>query len=113
MVLSPEDLVSCDRTDYGCNGGYLENAWNYLTKYGAVSESCFPYTAGTGIEAECATSCADKEPWKKYKCKHGSIVHPETVSQIKSELYKNGPLEGAFEVYEDFLSYKSGVYHYT
>jgi cathepsin B len=27
VVLSPEDLVSCDSTDYGCGGGYLENAW--------------------------------------------------------------------------------------
>lgn len=27
VVLSPEDLVSCDTTDYGCGGGYLENAW--------------------------------------------------------------------------------------
>jgi cathepsin B len=29
-VLSPEDLVSCDSSDYGCGGGYLENAWKYL-----------------------------------------------------------------------------------
>lgn len=28
------------------------------------------------------------------------------------ELYENGPLEASFEVYGDFLSYKSGVYQY-
>lgn len=28
--------------------------------------------------------------------------------QIQSEIYKNGPVEGAFTVYEDFLLYKSG-----
>lgn len=28
--------------------------------------------------------------------------------QIMQELYKNGPVEGAFTVFEDFLSYKSG-----
>jgi cathepsin B len=27
VVLSPEDMVSCDTTDYGCGGGYMENAW--------------------------------------------------------------------------------------
>lgn len=27
---------------------------------------------------------------------------------IKREIYNNGPVEGAFTVYEDFLSYKSG-----
>jgi len=27
VVLSPEDMVSCDSSDYGCGGGYMENAW--------------------------------------------------------------------------------------
>ena len=30
------------------------------------------------------------------------------------EIYTNGPVEGAFVVYEDFPTYKSGVYsHHT
>lgn len=28
--------------------------------------------------------------------------------EIQSEIYKNGPVEGAFSVYEDFLMYKTG-----
>lgn len=28
--------------------------------------------------------------------------------QIQNEIYKNGPVEGAFTVYEDFVMYKSG-----
>ena len=51
VVLSPEDLVSCDTGDYGCGGGYMEHAWEYLLNTGIVSDTCFPYTAGTGIEA--------------------------------------------------------------
>lgn len=27
---------------------------------------------------------------------------------IKQEIYENGPVEGAFSVYEDFVSYKAG-----
>ena len=27
VVLSPEDMVSCDSGDYCCGGGYMENAW--------------------------------------------------------------------------------------
>jgi len=30
-----------------------------------------------------------------------------------TEIFTNGPVEGAFTVYEDFLSYKSGVYQHT
>ncbi|XP_016121449.1 cathepsin B-like, partial [Sinocyclocheilus grahami] len=29
------------------------------------------------------------------------------------ELFKNGPVEAAFTVYEDFLHYKSGVYQHV
>jgi cathepsin B len=29
---------------------------------------------------------------------------------MMTEIYTNGPIEGAFTVYEDFLTYKSGVY---
>ena len=34
-------------------------------------------------------------------------------AQIQKEIMTNGPVEGAFTVYSDFLSYKSGVYQYT
>ncbi|RWS16188.1 cathepsin b-like protein, partial [Dinothrombium tinctorium] len=34
----------------------------------------------------------------------------EEESQIQMEIMKNGPVEGAFTVYSDFLNYKSGVY---
>lgn len=34
----------------------------------------------------------------------------QKVAQIQTELMTNGPVEVAFDVYEDFLSYKSGTY---
>lgn len=51
--------------------------------------------------------------YKKYKCKAGSVVEMTTPEQIKSELYNYGPVEAAFEVYEDFFSYSSGVYQHV
>ena len=30
-----------------------------------------------------------------------------------SDIYTNGPVEACFEVYADFVHYKSGVYKYT
>merc|ERR1712098_953244 len=32
--------------------------------------------------------------------------------KIQQEMFENGPVEGAFTVYEDFLAYKSGVYQH-
>lgn len=115
VVLSPQDLVSCDYNNYGCDGGYLNLAWQYLTNTGIVTEGCFPYGSASGNAPACPTSkkCADGAAWTKYKCKSGSVVNPTSVSAIQNELYNNGPLEGAFTVYEDFFNYKSGVYYHV
>jgi Papain family cysteine protease len=48
VVLSPEDLISYDTNDYGYYGGYMGMAWEYLQDHGALSDSCFPYQAGSG-----------------------------------------------------------------
>ena len=32
------------------------------------------------------------------------------VTKIMTEIMTNGPVEGAFSVYKDFLTYKSGMY---
>ena len=38
---------------------------------------------------------------------------PAHEEAIMAEIYQNGPVEGAFIVYEDFPTYKSGVYHHA
>lgn len=35
------------------------------------------------------------------------------MSEIQTEIMTNGPVEASFDVYEDFLTYKSGVYHHV
>ncbi len=106
-------MVSCDTNNYGCNGGYMDMAWEYIANHGIVKDSCFPYQAGSGFAPACRSSCVDGEPFKKYKCKAGSIRNPKSVEEIKSEIFTHGPVEGAFTVYEDFFSYSSGVYEHT
>ena len=52
------------------------------------------------------------EPFVKYKC-DDFVQHPTLVDAIKQEIYDNGPVEGAFYVYSDFMNYKSGVYYHV
>lgn len=44
------------------------------------------------------------------KCVAGKRSYnvPSEEEQIQNEIYKNGPVEGAFTVYEDFVLYKTG-----
>ena len=112
VVLSPEDMVSCDHNDYGCSGGYMDMAWEYLAQHGVVSDACFPYTAGSGRAPACRSTCVNGEAFKKYTCAPNSIKQSKSVESIKSELL-NGPVEAAFTVYEDFFNYAGGVYHHV
>jgi hypothetical protein len=41
-------MVSCDKNNFGCEGGYLDKEWDFLEKKGTVGESCWPYESGTG-----------------------------------------------------------------
>lgn len=112
VVLSTEDLVSCDKSNYGCNGGYLNKAWQYLEDQGTVSDSCFPYTAGHGVAPPCRTTCIDGSTPIRYKVQVGSIIQPSDMTSIQTEILNHGPVEAGFSVYQDFFSYKSGVYQH-
>merc|ERR1711959_828382 len=41
--LSPEYLTDCDTHDGGCQGGFLDNAWEFLVGTGIPSNTCDPY----------------------------------------------------------------------
>ncbi|KJE90676.1 cathepsin B [Capsaspora owczarzaki ATCC 30864] len=112
VVLSPQDLVSCDSTDYGCDGGYPINAWHYMQSLGVVTDTCYPYTSGNGDSGTCqitgkkTPACATAT---FYKAKTAYQV-ANNMAAIQSEILANGPVEAAFSVYDDFFSYTSGVY---
>jgi len=108
-VLSPEDMVSCDKSDSGCHGGYLDHAWKYLAEVGIVTDACFPYGAGKGVAPACRTTCVNASiPFKKYKSADFYQVKGE--EDIMKEIYTHGPVEAGFRVYSSFMSYASGVY---
>jgi len=109
-VLSPEDLVSCDKTDMGCMGGQLPSAWRYMRDTGIVTDTCFPYNSGNGTTSPCVTQCADSEPFSTSKHRAKNFYQLNTVQDIQLEIMRNGPVQAAFRVYKSFMSYTSGVY---
>ncbi len=105
--LSPQELMSCDKQNSGCNGGLAATALQYVQKNGLVPETCYPYAARA--EA-CPTKCKDGKDWTaSHVCKCKTLVDCGTLPLMK-ECLKKGPIAVRMKVYQDFTSYKSGVY---
>uniref|UniRef100_A0AAY4D2W0 Cathepsin B n=1 Tax=Denticeps clupeoides TaxID=299321 RepID=A0AAY4D2W0_9TELE len=140
VEISSEDLLTCcESCGMGCNGGYPSAAWNFWNEEGLVSGGlyqshigCRPYsiepcehhvngsrpacTGEGGSTPDCVKKCEAGYTPSYKEDKHfgkSSYQLPSDQTSIMSEIYKNGPVEAAFTVYEDFLLYKSGVYQHV
>ena len=49
VSLSEQELVDCDTAENGCQGGLMENAFDFIKSYGGITtESAYPYRASNG-----------------------------------------------------------------
>lgn len=113
VVLSPEDMVSCDTGDMGCNGGYLDASWEYLRNEGIVSDDCLPYSSGDGQTGYCPSEfsygqCPTGAEFKKYRA--SGYTHYNSICDIQQAIMNEGPVETGFTVYRDLMAYQGGVY---
>jgi len=125
LELSAQDMVSCcDSCGDGCEGGYPSAAWDFWDQTGLVSETAYPYAFPScehhinGSKPPCGSvqptpSCDQQAISGPKNQGQSSYSVPSNVEKIQTEIMTNGPVEVAFSVYADFLTYKSGVYHHT
>lgn len=49
VSLSEQELVDCEKDNDGCNGGLMENAYEFIKKQGGLTtENKYPYRAKDG-----------------------------------------------------------------
>ena len=114
IEFSPQDLVSCDRYNYGCQGGDMFISWLYTNYYGVCTEECKEYVSIMGYSPPCERRCSNTEKRIDYKLYRNDYPkHFDTITSIKNEIMTNGPVESAFIVHDDFYYYRSGVYTYN
>jgi cathepsin B len=114
VTLAPQDLVACNFENFGCGGGFLVNTIDFLQTEGVTSEECMPYQ---DRDSPCGFKCANASVadylGSKHYCRPGSLKIHTRQEDIQRELMANGPLMVGLTVYEDFNSYKAGVYHHV
>ena len=113
---SPQDLLTCSVRTSGCDGGLFEEALTYLEEYGITTLACKPYlemnspSDATPKQRCVSTKCASGDPIGKSYCKKGTSIVLYGKDRIKYEITQRGPIGTAMIVYDDLMSYKSGIY---
>jgi len=126
VSLSELDLVACDKTNMGCNGGWPSYAWEYAQDTGLVTNECIPYNDSIPTcppeqqpclnfvnTPPCPKRCSNGDEWNNdLHYAASSYAISQNVTEVQIEMMTNGPIQATFSVYEDFLTYKSGVYQH-
>lgn len=114
IKLSQQQVVSCDKSDGGCNGGDLPTAFEYVQKNGGIdTESDYADTSSsTGKTGKCQKKKPSVVQITDYEyavppCESGNCKN-QKESDMMAALNTFGPLSVC--VNADWDSYSSGIY---
>ena len=102
--LSEEQLVDCVTVDFGCQGGWPDDAFDYVQNNGITAESLYNYTAGNGVAGQCKT-LNECQYITKIK---GHTDIPNDEGQMLAYMQEHGPISIALDA-TTFQSYISGI----
>jgi C1A family cysteine protease len=107
IEFSEQELVSCDSTDYGCSGGWMSNAFEFVERAGICSEADYGYTSGsTSARGDCQTTCTPVES----SVLKGYVDIPPNEAALMAALVEHGPISVAIEADQSvFQFYHTGV----
>lgn len=106
VALSEQELVSCDTIDQGCNGGLMDDAFDWLVQNRGgqiVTEASYPYVSGGGNVPACDIS---GKVVGAAISGHHDIAHDETT--MAETLGKIGPVSIAVDA-TSWQTYTGGI----
>ncbi len=105
VAVSEQELVSCDTTDDGCNGGLMDNAWSWLVSNqngNIATEASYPYVSGGGNVPACAL------PKTTGATISGHQDLPQNEDQMATWMSTNGPISIGVDA-TSWQTYTSGI----
>jgi hypothetical protein len=130
ILLSVQEILDCSKKVHlgdGCNGGEAEDVFEFIYRYGIVSESCDPYQAKDDVrqcdfDSRCFTCYWNEDSHHKQieKCEaqlHYPLFHIAGYGKLSgektilAELYARGPVVCGMATNDEFdFKYRSGIF---
>jgi len=107
VSFSEQQLVDCARKfgTNGCHGGTMDNAFNYIKKYGIESEISYPYTAMDG-------HCKYDASLVVGHCTGFVDIKRNDEKDLAKAVASVGPVSVAIDAgHRSFQLYKGGIYN--
>lgn len=106
VELSEQNLVDCVKDDYGCQGGFMKDAFEYIKTEGGIDdENSYPYEAAT-------RKCRFKKDKVAFNDQGAAILPTGDEQKLKEMVAKFGPVAVAIDASSFwFQLYHRGVYY--
>jgi len=101
--LAMQQVVDCDTDCYGCNGGWTQNAFNYVESAGGIDTlASYPYTAQDGTcNYQPSAVGAKVDSW-------AYVTQSDDENAMLQAAYQTGPLSICVDA-SSWSSYQGGV----
>jgi len=114
-ILSPQEIVDCDKVDGGCNGGDTPTAYQFIIKEGGLeSEASYPYTAKDGTckfdKTKVVATISDYK-WAITPCNTAATHNCDNQDEagLRTFVQNSGPVSICVDA-EPWQTYQSGVF---
>jgi C1A family cysteine protease len=104
FILGPEQMVECDRSSAGCDGGLQERAYSYVERAGGMQEeSTYPYTSG--VDGSTSACSSDKSKFVLTVTDYANI---DGETDMSNYVLATGPVSVALDA-STWSSYTGGI----
>lgn len=112
VELSEQNLVDCDKLNFGCQGGSLLNALKSIKRNGGVmTRADYPYISGeTKTRGRCRMD-ADMAYKTTIDLGEASVLTVGNETLLKQVVSWYGPIAIAIRATKNFLRYNDGVFY--
>jgi cathepsin F len=114
-ILSPQEIVDCDKTDGGCNGGDTPTAYEFVIKEGGLeSEASYPYTAKDGtckFDKSKVVATISSYKWAIQPCNTAATHNCDNQDEagLWTFVQNSGPVSICVDA-EPWQTYRSGIF---